>query len=145
MTSFCIQDDNDITLDFSWLPPSTELKEIAAHYNACIGVEPLEPSEDILRGSCKPVEVSLHRTFMYICKALKFTLSHIVLHPQPLVTRATVTLSIDGMHSTKNESYLFFQASSCSFKAYNDITLCDCRVSYYSPIYVHIQCHVDPC
>ena len=46
MKSYCFRSDTQITMDFSWTPPS-EFNGEPANYTVCLGTYPLKPAEDI--------------------------------------------------------------------------------------------------
>ena len=47
VTSYCFRGSDEITLDFSWSPPST-FNGVPANYNICIATEALENSQGVV-------------------------------------------------------------------------------------------------
>lgn len=66
VTSYSI-DDNQITLDMDWTPPSMPNGELAP-YNICIGGEPLAPSEEAGGGhTCASIPHQESVSYIQLC------------------------------------------------------------------------------
>lgn len=59
VTSYCINNNRDIEIDFSWTPPSTGFNnEIAGYYNVCVSdLESVVFDDGFLQEFCVPVKV----------------------------------------------------------------------------------------